>query len=160
MPELTLNQAAKASKKSKSTISKAINNGRLSAKKDDKGQCQIDTSELFRVFPAEQEEIREETQKKTHETAILEVKITHLERELGSLHKERERERASLENQLEREKEQANFWRQQATNFLTHQPETKKMDNKAVNPWLWVALFSTILASLFFSLGMYFLGVS
>jgi hypothetical protein len=143
MPELTLNQAAKAAKKAKSTISKAITSGRLSAIKDDKGQCQIDTAELFRVFPPEQEKIQDETQEETQKTAVLEVTIKHLERELENLQKERERERTGLESQLEREKEQANYWRQQATNLLTHQPEPANQNAPAINPravspWLWV----------------------
>jgi len=142
MPELTLNQAAKAAKKAKSTISKAITSGRLSARKDEKGQCQIDTAELFRVFPTEQAKIQYET---PEETAVLEVTIKHLERELENLHKERERERTGLESQLEREKEQANYWRQQATNLLTHQPEPANQNAQAikprtVRPWLWVVL--------------------
>jgi len=145
MPELTLNQAAKAAKKAKSTISKAINSGRLSAIKDDKGQCQIDTAELFRVFPPEQVKIQDETPKETQKTAVLEVTIKHLERELENLQKERERERTGLESQLEREKEQANYWRQQATNLLTHQPEPANQNApaikpRAVRPWLWVVL--------------------
>jgi hypothetical protein len=145
MPELTLNQAAKAAKKAKSTISKAITSGRLSAIKDDKGQCQIDTAELFRVFPPEQEKIQDETQEETQKTAVLEVTIKHLERELENLQKERERERTGLETQLEREKEQANYWRQQATNLLTHQPEPANQNApaikpRAVSPWVWVVL--------------------
>jgi hypothetical protein len=145
MPELTLNQAAKAAKKAKSTISKAITSGRLSARKDDKGQCQIDTAELFRVFPPKQAKIQDETPEETQKTAVLEVTIKHLERELENLQKERERERTGLESQLEREKEQANFWRQQATNLLTHQPEPANQNApaikpRAVRPWLWVVL--------------------
>ena len=148
MPELTLNQAAKAAKKAKSTISKAINSGRLSARRDDKNQCQIDTTELFRVFPQEQEEIRYETQEETHKTAVLEVTIKHLEKELENLQKERERERTGLEGQLEREKEQANYWRQQATNLLTHQPASQNAPaatRQSVKPWLWVALAVTVI---------------
>jgi hypothetical protein len=145
MPELTLNQAAKAAKKAKSTISKAITSGRLSARKDEKGQCQIDTAELFRVFPTEQAKIQYKTPEETQKTAVLEVTIKHLERELENLHKERERERTGLESQLEREKEQANYWRQQATNLLTHQPEPANQNAQAikprtVRPWLWVVL--------------------
>jgi hypothetical protein len=48
----TLGQAAKAAGKSKTTISKAVANGRLSATRDDKGQYQIQPAELFRVYPA------------------------------------------------------------------------------------------------------------
>ena len=46
----TLGQAANATGKSKSTILKAIKNGRISAKKDDLGNWSIDPAELNRVF--------------------------------------------------------------------------------------------------------------
>jgi len=47
----TLGQAAKAVGKSKTTISKAIQNGKISATKRDNGSYQIDPSELHRVYP-------------------------------------------------------------------------------------------------------------
>jgi hypothetical protein len=48
---LTLGEASKACNITKSGISKAIKNGRLSANKNDIGQYEIDPAELFRVFP-------------------------------------------------------------------------------------------------------------
>lgn len=51
----TLGQAAAATGKAKSTISKAIKTGKISASKDESGSFQIDPSELHRVFPIEQE---------------------------------------------------------------------------------------------------------
>lgn len=48
---LTLNQAAKACGRSKSTLLDAIRNGRMSAPKDDRGRYAIDPAELHRVFP-------------------------------------------------------------------------------------------------------------
>ena len=47
----TLGQAAKATGKSKSTISQSISKGRISAEKDDSGRWRIDPAELHRVFP-------------------------------------------------------------------------------------------------------------
>lgn len=47
----TLGEAAKATGKSKATISKAIKSGRISASKDDTGTFRIDPSELHRVYP-------------------------------------------------------------------------------------------------------------
>ena len=47
----TLGQAAKATGKSKSTISLAISKGSISAEKDDSGRWRIDPAELHRVFP-------------------------------------------------------------------------------------------------------------
>ena len=48
---LTLNQAAKACGRSKSTLLNAIRSGRMSAPKDDRGRYAIDPAELHRVFP-------------------------------------------------------------------------------------------------------------
>ena len=50
--KLTLNQAAKECGRAKSTLSKAIKSGKLSAERGDKGAFLIDPSELHRVFPA------------------------------------------------------------------------------------------------------------
>lgn len=47
----TLGEAAKATGKSKATISKAIKSGRISAKKGETGAFAIDPSELHRVYP-------------------------------------------------------------------------------------------------------------
>jgi hypothetical protein len=48
---LTLNQAAKTCRRSKSTLLEAIRSGRMTAPKDDRGRYAIDPSELHRVFP-------------------------------------------------------------------------------------------------------------
>ncbi len=48
--DLTLSAAAKATGKSKSTLSRAIHSGKLSARRDDDGVFHIDGAELGRVF--------------------------------------------------------------------------------------------------------------
>lgn len=48
---LTLNQAAKACGRSKSTLLNAISSGRMSAPKDERGRYAIDPAELHRAFP-------------------------------------------------------------------------------------------------------------
>jgi hypothetical protein len=47
----TLGQAATATGKTKTTIAKAISNGRISAIKDEFGRYAIDPAELHRVYP-------------------------------------------------------------------------------------------------------------
>lgn len=47
----TLGEAAKATGKSKATLSRAIKNGVLSAERQVNGAFHIEASELFRVFP-------------------------------------------------------------------------------------------------------------
>jgi hypothetical protein len=107
---LTLGQAAKATGKSKSTIFKALESGKLSSVDKTTAGYKIDPSELFRAFPKTPEPEKNE-QSATPENA-----------------KENEylrRENELLRQQLEREREQADHWRRQATALLTHQPEQK-----------------------------------
>lgn len=47
---LTLGEAARQVTVTKSTLHRAIHDGRLSANRDDQGHYQIDPAELFRVF--------------------------------------------------------------------------------------------------------------
>jgi len=47
----SLSEAAKATGKNKTTIQRAIKNGKISADKGDSGSYEIDPSELHRVFP-------------------------------------------------------------------------------------------------------------
>ena len=47
----SLSEAARITKKSKGTISKALSSGRLSYVSRENGQYQIEASELLRVFP-------------------------------------------------------------------------------------------------------------
>jgi len=105
----TLGQAAIAVKKSKSTISKAVKNGLISAEKQPNGSFKIDPSELHRVFPAngvnEQSQTLDGTQKDTLETLVkvaqLEAKLEASEKRVDDLEKDRD------------------IWRQQATALLS-----------------------------------------
>jgi hypothetical protein len=54
----TLNEAAKETGRSKGTISKALNNGKLSYISKTKSGYQIEPEELFRVFPLKQDKSR------------------------------------------------------------------------------------------------------
>ena len=104
----TLGQAAVAFKKSKSTISKAIKNGLISAERQSNGSFKIEPSELHRVFPAnninEQPQTLDKTQKDTLETLVkmaqLEAKLEASEKRVDDLEKDRD------------------VWRQQATAIL------------------------------------------
>lgn len=75
----SLGEAARVTGRSKSTLSKAIKNGRLSVRSAEGGQFQIDAAELFRVFPANSgsnvEIERSATPKETPETALLRAKL-------------------------------------------------------------------------------------
>lgn len=81
-------QAAKEVKKATSTITRAIKTGKLSAKKNDNGDWEIQASELFRVYPANENGANTKTQSANTETEtdnnskLLEIEIKHLRERL------------------------------------------------------------------------------
>ena len=113
----TLGQASKATGKSKSTISKALKNGTLSAEKGENGAFKIDPSELHRVFPAnsikEHQQTTDSTTKEHLETA---VKVAQLEVRLEAAEKRAD--------DLEQDR---NSWRNQANSLL--------MDKRPKSVW-------------------------
>jgi|TARA_R110002124_G_scaffold48144_2_gene142401 transposase len=103
--KLTLGQAAKAAKRSKGTLSKALNSGGISAEKDDKGRWQIDPSELSRWMSANPfqngAENQYETPLETHENSALNVEVKMLRERIDTMTAERDRERGQLVDQIE-----------------------------------------------------------
>lgn len=103
--KLTLGQAAKTAKRSKGTLSKALNSGGISAEKDDKGRWQIDPSELSRwmsanPFPNSLKN-QLETPEETHENSALGVEVKMLRERIDAMTAERDRERGQLVDQIE-----------------------------------------------------------
>ena len=103
--KLTLGQAAKTAKRSKGTLSKALNSGGISAEKDDKGRWQIDPSELSRwmsanPFPNSLEN-QSETPEETHGNSALVVEVKMLRERIDAVTAERDRERGQLVDQIE-----------------------------------------------------------
>lgn len=80
--QFTIGQAAKETGKSKSTLSKALKNGTLSAEKKPDGSYQIDAAELFRVFPRKTEEAPENTPDRTDANTALLIENTELRAKL------------------------------------------------------------------------------
>ena len=114
----TLGEAAIACGKSKSTLSKAIKSGKISAFKNDNGAFEIEPSELFRLYPPTPPPIelntietvgveQKETPKNTNNIEMLEAKLQMANERIDELKLDKEK--------LEIDKEQ---WRQQATNLL------------------------------------------
>lgn len=82
---LTLNQAAKECGRAKSTISKAIKSGKLSASPQDDGSYIIDPAELFRVFPPKKtsdQRLPEGNPKNEHVNTDLAIEVGQLRAEL------------------------------------------------------------------------------
>lgn len=126
---LSLVQAAKESGKSKSVIHNALKNGRLSGKKNDKGNWQIDPAELFRVFPKGVPK-RSEGQKKTvqnpTEHALLEQEVQHLRERLA----DKDMQVADLRRRLDASEDD----RRQAQDRLTALLEDKRERKPAARP--------------------------
>lgn len=83
--ELSLIKAAEAVGKSKSTISRAIKSGKLSARRNDDGSYSIDASELSRVFhtTGKQHSIGAPSNPDSNSNETLEMKVSMLEGQLG-----------------------------------------------------------------------------
>lgn len=142
MPFLTLNQAAKASKKSKSALLNAIKNGRLSAARNDFNQWQIDPAELFRVYQAEPVATGSENHHLPHESTTpttlatpVDDRVTMLEQQLKNIEVERDRERQLLRETIEdlrRRLDDEAMERRKLTALLTHQPTIQSVTGTTV----------------------------
>jgi len=114
----TLGEAAKATGKSKATISKAIKSGRISAKKGETGAYKIDPSELHRVYPPHTIEPRLPEQDETPKN--LQINTDNLSRikELELLLDASNQRLSDRDGQVTDLKEDRDKWRQQATALL------------------------------------------
>jgi hypothetical protein len=113
----TLGEAAKATGKSKATISKAIKSGRISAQKDEIGTFHIDPSELHRVYPPAVSSEHNETPVNTPEKSDIDGTIRELQARLEAAH-ERLSDKESVISDLREDRDK---WRQQATALLADQ---------------------------------------
>jgi len=113
----TLGEAAKATGKSKATISKAIKNGRISAYKDETGTFHIDPSELHRVYPPTVSSEQQETPVNTPAKADIDGTIRELQARLEAA-QERLADKESVIMDLREDRDR---WRQQATALLADQ---------------------------------------
>ena len=129
-PYISLNDAAKLTGRAKSTISKALKNGRMSyISNDRKAGFQLDPAEVLRVFPEKTETADEFQSKNTQKhignsTLLAEVDALRQQAATAELERTREREQLSdriesLQKMLEDEKSE----RRQLTAFLTDQRE-------------------------------------
>ena len=112
----TAGTAAKAVGKTKSTITKAIASGELSAIKNDNGAWEIDASELYRVYPPTPLETVEIEQKDTL-------------KEMGGNSKEietLERLLKAAEEQIYDLKADRDEWRKQANQLLLTNTSTPR----------------------------------
>lgn len=92
---LSAREAARVAGKAVTTITRAIESGKLSAGRVDGGGYDIDPSELFRVFPktssATPSEIRHATPQETGENKALQREVELLREALADARQERDR---------------------------------------------------------------------
>lgn len=120
----TLSQAARACKRSKSTIANALETGRLSGRKNDVGNWEIEPAELFRVFPSELAGTGTEPFRTAPENHDRTGSEQLLER-LRTLEIERERERRQLESTIEDLRQRLDVESRKVLALLTYKPEPK-----------------------------------
>ena len=110
----TLGAAAKATGKSKATISKALKSGRVSGHKGDDGVFHIDPSELHRVYPPISQSERQETPESIPENTHTNILIRELETRLEAT-QQRLTDKDGVIDDLREDRDR---WRQQATSLL------------------------------------------
>lgn len=137
----SLKQAATATGKSKPTILRAIQGGKISAEKDEQGEWQIEPAELHRVYPPVSErngsyepECNDAQQADSSiETALLRAEVQQMRERFASLEIDRERERreasdtiTDLRKRLDQSEQERREKDRQLTALLTHErPETE-----------------------------------
>lgn len=136
---LTLAEAAKETGLTKPGILKAIQKGRVSATKDDKGQWLIDPAELFRVYSPTVKKEMGETQTGSFELLLklkeLEAKLAVTEKRLLDKESEIENFRAQVDD-LRSERERWRIQAEQITRLLTDQREKEQARKPRFWDWL------------------------
>ena len=110
----TLGTAAKATGKSKATISKALKSGRISGQKDDSGVYHIDPAELHRVYPPTTQDERKETPESDPQNTHTSALVRELEMRLEAV-QQRLTDKDGVIDDLREDRDR---WRQQATFLL------------------------------------------
>lgn len=107
----TAGQAAKAAGVATSTITKALEKGKISGAKDDNGAWQIDPAELHRVYPPKATQASESPSVERDERPEKEAENRGLERLV-----------ATLQEQIRDLREDRDGWRQQAERLSLRLP--------------------------------------
>lgn len=148
MQPFTLNQAARACGRSKSTILEAIKSGRLSAYRNDINQWEIQPAELFRVYPIRSETEQPNTNRTPETEQANSQSTTKPNTQNGLLfllkkeQAERERERRQLEDtiaDLRKRLDASENERRQL--LLTHQKEVTAPKSEPTESKLYQKLF-------------------
>jgi hypothetical protein len=153
----SLQQAAEATGKDRSTIQRAIKKGRISAPKNESGGYDIDPAELHRVFPPVAHNEAQPVAMQQNATGEIASENRELKAKVELL-----REMVDdLRGRLDKSEDERRATQSKLTALLTHQPKpepeaqptpapepqhTANQNDRpaAVRPWLWVALALTV----------------
>jgi hypothetical protein len=145
----SLKHAATATGKSKPTILRAIQSGKISAEKDVQGEWQIEPAELHRVYPPVSERtVPDETawndtqqSDSPFETALLRAEVEQMRERFSYLDIDRERERreasdtiTDLRQRLDQSEQERRDVNRQLTALLTDQREKQQPEPPPAQP--------------------------
>ena len=150
--KFTVGQAARETGKSKSTISRNISIGKISAVKAGNGSYEIDAAELFRVFPrVEYAERKEQSNNVGVGRSATPIELIELKAEVKVLGEQLEREKETvcdLRRQVEREEETVkdlridrDQWREEARNNARLLTDQREKEAAAVKSGFWRRVF-------------------
>ena len=128
-----LTQAAKAVKISRSTLHKDVKEGKVSIKRDGKDKPYIELVELERVYGNVTIQDTSESVKTVRPLTVKNAGNTLLE--LQTKIQILEADKTRLNEQVDELKDDRNHWRQQATNLLTDQSNTRNQGIFSWFPW-------------------------
>lgn len=132
----TLGTASKATGKSKSTLSRDIKNGKISAVRQDDGSYRIDPAELHRVYPPVSFGVAGNGSIERSATGFDTHGNPTFQREAEVLREVHDRERRQLERTIDDLRADRDHWRQQATALLTDQRPAARTSGNGWRYWL------------------------
>ena len=112
MAKLSLNKAAKEAGVAKSTLLQSLNSKRMSAEKNEKGHWEIETSELFRVFPRTGSTEHTEPKTTSHEEPSKNSQNSALEVEVKMLREKIEDANLGMPPWIRTSQARESFWRE------------------------------------------------
>ena len=139
----SLKEAAESVWLGKPSILKAIQKGRISAKKNELGQWEIDPSELHRVYKAIAREPSPAVASERQEAAEvmeLRARLDMMDKLLGQVEGERDDLRRRLD-EAEASRKEAAAETRRLTLMLTHQPQPATPPAETARPSFWRRLF-------------------
>lgn len=126
---LTIGEAAQQTGKSKSTLSRAIKQGKISASRNDDGSFSIEPAELFRVYKRAYDATAETAKNTKNDAPRNPIATPEKDIEIATLRAELHAARDKIDDlkrQADEIREDRDQWRQQANRLLAAPPNTEQ----------------------------------